>query len=141
VARDLQKIIDADYEVVGSYRIGEEHRTEKGWYFTGKYDHAGHPYFRKHRLWFEARAFLWLALMIAAVFAFSFVYVEARFWIEGSLPKHERKRVNTPEGDKALALLVDRGVRLSSQQEARAREIGLINADGSRPAPASPPAP
>lgn len=67
-ARQVTSIIDADYEVVGGgYQIGEEHRREKGWYFTGKYDRQGYPLFRRSRLWFEARALGWIGLVLGGV--------------------------------------------------------------------------
>lgn len=47
-------IIEADFEVVGGpYRVGDEHRTEKDWFFTGRYDAEGNPYFIRGRKWWE----------------------------------------------------------------------------------------
>lgn len=38
------RVIDADFEVVsGPYRVGDEHPTERGWYFTDKVDRRGNP--------------------------------------------------------------------------------------------------
>lgn len=52
-------ITDADFKVVsGPYRIGEEHRREKGWYFTGHYDAAGDPLFMRHPRWWRRRAMM-----------------------------------------------------------------------------------
>lgn len=42
------KIIDAEFEVVdGPYRVGDEHRTRKGWYLTDRLDRHGNP------LWYK----------------------------------------------------------------------------------------
>lgn len=38
----MQKVIDAEFEVVGGpLRVGDEHPTVKGWYWTGRYDRKG----------------------------------------------------------------------------------------------------
>lgn len=51
---DAKQIIDADFDVVGGpYRVGDEHRAERGWYFTGRYNSAGHPYFMRHPNWWR----------------------------------------------------------------------------------------
>lgn len=43
-----KSFIDADFEVVsGPYRVGEEHRRRKGWYFTGHFDRHGDPIWYK----------------------------------------------------------------------------------------------
>lgn len=69
VASPPQRIIDVQHEPVGcGYRIGEEHRTEKGWYFTGKYDHDGNPYFMRHPSWFR-RLYFWRRLPIWIAYA------------------------------------------------------------------------
>jgi hypothetical protein len=70
VANEPQRIVDAEYEVVGGpYRVGEEHRREKGWYFTGKYDRDGHPYFIRSARWFRWRGRMWALLYIALCLA------------------------------------------------------------------------
>lgn len=46
------KIIDAEFEVIeGPYRIGDEHRTRKRWYWTGTYNKRGVP------LWYRPPRF------------------------------------------------------------------------------------
>lgn len=46
------KIIDAEFEVIeGPYRIGDEHRTRKRWYWTGTYSKRGVP------LWYRPPRF------------------------------------------------------------------------------------
>jgi hypothetical protein len=46
--RHDELITDADFEVVrGPYRVGEEHRRHKGWYFIGAYDADGDPLFAR----------------------------------------------------------------------------------------------
>lgn len=71
MANNLQRIIDADFEIVGGpYRLGEEHRRERGWYFTGRHDADGDPYFMRHPRWWRRRRMLRLAPIIAlGVFA------------------------------------------------------------------------
>ncbi|MDZ4052412.1 MAG: hypothetical protein U1A07_19135 [Phenylobacterium sp.] len=45
--KPLQKIIDAEFEVVrGPPKIGEAHPSRPGWYFTGNFDAEGHPLFK-----------------------------------------------------------------------------------------------
>ena len=57
-------IIDADFEVVsGPYRVGDEHRKRRGWYWTGRYDKNGVP------LWYRppARYWRWLRPALLAL--------------------------------------------------------------------------
>lgn len=57
-----QKPIDADFEVIGGpYRVGDEHRVHKRWFFTGHYDERGVP------LWYRPPRFTaWQIILIAA---------------------------------------------------------------------------
>lgn len=46
------KIVDAEFEVIeGPYRIGDEHRTRKRWFWTGAFDQHGVP------LWYRPPRF------------------------------------------------------------------------------------
>lgn len=55
-ATNQRAIVDAEFTVVsGGLRVGDEHPTEKGWYFTGRTDDAGHPVFMRSAAWFQAR--------------------------------------------------------------------------------------
>lgn len=52
-----ENITDAKFEVVGGpYRVGEAHRTRRGWYFTGRYDADGDALFMRHPSWWKRRA-------------------------------------------------------------------------------------
>lgn len=49
---DKPLITDAEFEVIkGPYRIGEEHRKRKRWYWTGTFDAKGVP------LWYRPPCF------------------------------------------------------------------------------------
>lgn len=125
--RDLQKIIDADYEVVGGpYQVGEEHRREKGWYFTGKYNADSDPYFMRHPSWFRRLRF-WreLPLKIAGVLLVIIVLSIVLALVGESMSAGRTD--STSRRDAALAELVKRGTPLSPQQMERARELGLIS--------------
>ncbi|MFN3522287.1 MAG: hypothetical protein ACK4YQ_08550 [Phenylobacterium sp.] len=64
---DVREIVDAEFEVVGGpYRVGDEHRREKGWYFTGQYNASGDPLFMRHPSWWRRRAFIrrWYPLLV-----------------------------------------------------------------------------
>lgn len=52
-----EKITDAEFEVVGGpYRVGEQHRKRRGWYFTGRYDAEGEALWMRHPSWWKRRA-------------------------------------------------------------------------------------
>lgn len=38
----MRKVIDTEFEYVsGPMRVGDEHPTQKGWYYTGRYNRRG----------------------------------------------------------------------------------------------------
>lgn len=52
------QVRDADFTVVsGPYRVNEEHRKRRGWFFTGLYDANGDPLFYNRRF-FARRRFI-----------------------------------------------------------------------------------
>lgn len=56
--------IDADFEVVsGPFRVGDEHPTQKGWFFTDKVGRRGEP------LWYRPPGFVsrWVRRIAAAI--------------------------------------------------------------------------
>lgn len=85
------QIIDADFESVrGPYRVGEEHRSEKGWRFTGQYNGAGHPLFLNSRWlrWRQVRAAAADTYAVAfAVLAFGLLAYAAYAFISADLER------------------------------------------------------
>lgn len=56
--------IDADFEVVsGPFRVGDEHPTQKGWFFTDKVGRHGEP------LWYRPPGFIsrWVYRIAATI--------------------------------------------------------------------------
>ena len=86
-----EQIIDAEFEVVGGpYRVGDEHRREKGWFFTGRYDAEGWPLFQRAPLpyWKSFRSIGWwfVIIYVAAVLLLIGVALVASPFIEDPSP-------------------------------------------------------
>lgn len=72
---DRPPILDAEFEVVaGPMRVGDPHRTRKDWYFTGRYNAEGDPYFIRGAGWWRRRrigraVYFWSWMVAGAVVA------------------------------------------------------------------------
>lgn len=69
-----RKVTDAEFEVVsGPYRVGDEHRVHRGWFFTGHYDRHGIVQWYKPPgpVWRWIRRVLWIVYAVIMLIGIS----------------------------------------------------------------------